>query len=569
MTESAVVRRIGHLILILGPITTLLISPFSSYDPINLIKLLAVVSISFGIMGLIFSQGLRAINLIAPSLLWTSVSFIAWLFVVFFTSGAPLNQQFWGAFGRGTGLLTYLSLIFVLIGSSLISNVNVYQKIVFSIVWTSIPVTIYALIQSFGKDPIQWSVMQPFATLGNINFSSAFFGLASICSTAIILSKGLNTFVRIGLAALIVTDLVIVYQTGSIQGIMIYFAGLGVIIYFLLRGSSRLSSLQYPYLILGLVVFALTSLGLKNIGPMSRFVFGDTVLYRFDYWFAGWAMTLRSPIIGLGMDSYGDWYRETRGEIATLRTIPDRITNTAHNIYLDISSSGGFPLLILYLFILFIAGRAAIRLLRSDRSFDPVFVALFAAWIAYLIQAAISINQIGVGIWGWIFTGAIIGYERAKSASTIIKKEAQSKGSTSKSKQANNSGPRQLPAKTALTGLATFAVGFSLAFLPFNADREFRRVIASGSAEATLQSARQLGATASHYERALDLAMTSGDSQIARVIADEILEKYPRNFMAWRVKQVLVDSSLAERIAATEKLKELDPYNNTIPEVQP
>jgi hypothetical protein len=268
-------------------------------------------------------------------------------------------------------------------------------------------------------------------------------------------------------------------------------------------------------------------------------------------------MTIKNPIFGVGLDSYGDWYRELRGEIATLRTEPDRITNTAHNIYLDISASGGFPLILAYLVILGYALQSAIRVLRREKAFNPYFVALFATWIAYLIQAAISINQIGVGIWGWLFSGALIGYEIA----------TRERESSSLPRRSTNS-LSQIPASVALLGMIGFVAGFLLAFIPFNADAKFKDALQSGSSVEQFAQAKALGATAYHMELALDAALKANSEPLVEEVTRELLNRYPRDFMAWRVRQALVSSLPEEREEAYSKLKELDPFNPNITPIE-
>jgi hypothetical protein len=355
---------------------------------------------------------------------------------------------------------------------------------------------------------------------------------------------------------MVVTDLFIILETGSIQGFMIYIAGMGFAGFFFVRAYKPLRILQIPYLFLGLAGFTITALALNNVGPLARFVFGETILFRFDYWYAGWAMTTKNPLIGVGLDSYGDWYREVRGEIATQRTTPDRITNTAHNIYLDISASGGFPLILAYLVLLGYSLRAAWLLMRRNRGFDPYFVALFSTWIAYLIQAAISINQIGVGIWGWLFTGALIGYEIATREDSTSRNERKSRSESS-----------QLPAAVALLGILGGGVGFLLAFLPFNADAKFKDALQSGNPVDQFTSATALGATAFHMELALDSALKANDEVLAGEIVEELLSRYPRDFMGWQVRQVLASTRPEDRERAYERLKEMDPFNPNIQRV--
>jgi O-antigen ligase len=556
LSYTPVLSRIATLLLVVGPFTTLAISPSSNYDPINLIKLIFVVSCAFSILLL----GSSIYSGLFPRLdktIWIVVGFfVFWMIMVFALNDSPINQQFWGVFGRNTGLLNYLSLVLILLGVALVQERRFYEKLVLALVLTAVPTTVYALIQLAGRDPIGWSVMAPFATLGNINFSSAFFGLASVCSTVIIFKPKLSVTLRLALVVLVVTDLLIVLETGSIQGFMIYLAGIGVAGYSVVRNKRPLRIFRLPYIIIGLITFVLTALALKNLGPLARFVFGDSILFRFDYWFAGWAMTLKNPLLGVGLDGYGDWYRDARGEIATLRTIPDRITNTAHNIYLDISASGGFPLLFAYLGLLFFAGRAAFRVFKREQHFNPYFVAIFSAWVAYLIQAAISINQIGVGIWGWLFTGALIGYERIESAEVDEKDQ----------KKRSRSQFTQMPASAALLGLLGAAVGFTLAFIPFNADSKFKDAMAVGDPLGQFAAAKSLGATAFHMELALDASVKANNETLAGEIVNELLNRYPRDFMGWRLKQVLASSTPQERVEAYQMLRTLDPYN---PDIKP
>ena len=107
--------------------------------------------------------------------------------------------------------------------------------------------------------------------------------------------------------------------------------------------------------------------------------------------------------------------------ISTLRTGPDRTANTAHNIFLDISSNGGIPLITGYLLIVLIAFSFGIKSIRSNPT--PHNIALFTSWIGFLIFSTISINQVGVGIWGWLFTGLLIGKSKFNKIETTSAKK--------------------------------------------------------------------------------------------------------------------------------------------------
>ena len=104
--------------------------------------------------------------------------------VFFFTlslifSGAPFVQQFWGVFGRNTGFLTYFCLITIFLALIIFENLSFFKKIYLTLVFTSLPVTIYCLVQYANLDPINWSAKHVFATFGNTNFLSAFLGMGA------------------------------------------------------------------------------------------------------------------------------------------------------------------------------------------------------------------------------------------------------------------------------------------------------------------------------------------------------------------------------------------------------
>jgi hypothetical protein len=75
----------------------------------------------------------------------------------------------------------------------------------------------------------------------------------------------------------------------------------------------------------------------------------------------------------------------------------------------------------------------AIRELKTLRNFDPFFAVLLAIWVGFSAQLLISINQIGVAVWGWIATGLLIGYhnrdrELSESSNSIQSKTKKIRG---------------------------------------------------------------------------------------------------------------------------------------------
>jgi hypothetical protein len=139
-------------------------------------------------------------------------------------------------------------------------------------------------------------------------------------------------------------------------------------------------------------------------------------------------MAKMNPWSGVGMDSYGDWYRRARDEQAMILPGPGIVTNAAHNVPLDLLAYGGWPLFISYFLIVSLSAIAVFKLIFSSRDYNWVTVGLVVGWTCYHVQSIISINQIGLAVWGWIFNGAVIAYERSlRTSALILKKVSQNK----------------------------------------------------------------------------------------------------------------------------------------------
>ena len=550
-------QRISKLLIWVAPLATLAISPWSNFDPINLIKMLVVSSVGFATAGILLGNFKKYKKDEIHKLFWiASILFLICLFSTFIFSGAPIPQQIWGQFGRSTGLVAYISLIFVTLGASSIQHRTFHEKLVKSLFLTTIPMTAYCLLQIANLDPIKWSSYAPFGTLGNINFLSAFFGISSVALFSLLLEQSIKLTKKLAYIFLIIVDLVIVVTTGSIQGFMIFVAGAGLALMFYILKSEKFKSFAKVYLILAFVGFLLTALGLSNLGPLAKYIFQPSVIYRTDYWHAGWVMTVQHPFFGVGLDSYGDWYRQVRGEISTIRTDPNRISNTAHSIFLDISSNGGFPLLVAYLSIVLIAFFVGIRKIKLMTKYDSIYVAIFSAWLAYQIQSFISINQIGVGIWGWLFTGAIISYPLETHNSVNISTSKIKKSKSKLQKISNDLSPA-----TSLLAILGFLIGFFLAFIPLNADAKFKAANNKLDGVALIAAIRTIGSTSFHAENAMNAFIKSNLAPQAKEVTDYLLENYPRDFAGWGARAVLNSSTPEQKAEAMKKLKELDPFN--------
>jgi hypothetical protein len=411
----------------------------------------------------------------------------------------------------------------------------------------------YGVIQAIDADPFNW--VNPFSPvfgfLGNPNFQSSLLGMLGAMVFAQLFVQGLKLHFKALIGAYLLVTLYVIKETDSQQGFLVLVLGIGVVVgLYVLQLSKRLGM---AYGLLSVLGFFVVLFGTLNKGPLASLLYKDSVTYRGDYWSAGWTMTVNHPIFGVGIDSYGDWYRRSRTLAATVRRGPDTTANTAHNVFLDISSNGGFPLVAIYCALMILVVISAVKVLKRSTKFDPAFASLFAGWVAFQSQSVISINQIGLAMWGWVFSGLIIGYEintrSAVVAPTVVKKGRV----TNKQTQAS--------AASVVAVFISFLLGVLIAMPPYLASTKFKSAMESGNATMVEDSAylwpldpvRMIQAAGLLYDSKLP-------AQALTVVADAT-KKFPDYYGTWAILYQLAEATPEQKAAALVQMKRLDPLN--------
>jgi hypothetical protein len=225
---------------------------------------------------------------------------------------------------------------------------------------------------------------------------------------------------------------------------------------------------------------------------------------------------------------------------------------------IDFFAFGGFPLLISYLGMIVLAGIASFKIIRKSRKYDPVFVAMFVGWTCYQVQSLISINQVGLAIWGWILTGALIAYEKVNRDIIPDSNIPTNKGGKSKSVQSAAVFSPQL-----IAGIGA-VIGLLIAVPPLSADTKWRSALDSKDAIkvlASLEPGYLNPSDSQRYAQAVQLFGSSNLLDQAHQIALKGTEFNPDYFDAWRLLYALTNSTDEEKALALENMKRLDPLN--------
>jgi hypothetical protein len=264
---------------------------------------------------------------------------------------------------------------------------------------------------------------------------------------------------------------------------------------------------------------------------------------------------MEHPFFGVGLDSFGDWYRRARTVEATLRRGPDVVSNAAHNVLLDLSSNGGFPLLIIYLFMMVLVVAAAIKVVKRTAGFEPVFAGLVAVWIAYQAQSIISLNQLGLAVWGWIISGLIIGYEINTREVEVVQKQGP------KGKSASAMATQKVLPATAVGIFVGLLVGLALGVPTLNTATKYKTGLESGDAITVQKIASIWPQDAS---RSAQIALILNENKLpeqALAVVQDAKGKFPDSYDVWKVLASLPNAPAADIAAAKAQMKRLDPNN--------
>jgi O-antigen ligase len=472
-----------------------------------------------------------------------SAGFIGWSAVALFASKINLIDGVFGVTGRQTGFLAYLALIVLMLSAVLASSAYLQNKLVLLLIVAGLVSGLYGVLQTLGGDPFDWiNPYSPvFGFFGNPNFQASFMGMAAVAAVALGLKSSEKLLVRIGFLAFVLLALFNIYKSKSQQGYLVFLAGVVVVGYLCVRGNSKLKKLSLVYVVASVVGFVAVLLDILQKSPWSSILYKESVTFRGDFWRAGSKMTLDNPVFGVGLDGYRDHYRASRDLVTSLRPGSDAMTDSAHNVFLDISSGGGFPLLIIYVFLVGLTVFSAIKVIRRSTGFDVGFAAVLGVWVAYLAQSVISINQLGLAVWGWVLMGMIIGYE-------INTRE-------------------KIEVKSVKSAYPTVAIGLGLIIglgvgLPLMvADATFRSTVKAGDVLKIEASVRQWPQSVTRMTLAAQILREGNLPERSIVIAREAVEFNPMNFEAWKELSLQPNTTESERVQALETMKKLDPFN--------
>jgi O-antigen ligase len=578
MLEKSAEKLVSRFFLIGVSLSTVFVLP-NVFDPANAPKLFVLGAFAGGIgaIALVFGRKLlwsQSRGLLIASLVFLLVSLNSVL-----QSASPLSQSIYGVHARNTGFLTYLFLLIITLGASLISDQKSFRNISVAMFIAGAANIFYSAIVIVSGDFLTWDNPANYVLgfFGNTNFMGAFLGMFIAGALGWVFGPNLKLWQRIGLILISLLAFYEAIETVAVQGIVVSAAGIFIVGFYFIRGKTKGVSLISIYSFVGVILGILAILGSLQKGPLAQIIYKSTVSIRGQYWYAGIEMGKANPFSGVGFDAYGDYYRFFRSIKATTTTLnPNTVTNAAHNVVIDFFASGGWPLLLSYLAILLIAFIALVKVTFRSRTYDPKFVAIASVWLCYQLQSIISINQIGLAIWGWVLSGALVAYERVtRPVSSAVNSSSNNAQGKSFGRNAKVKNTEQVFTPQLVAGIGV-AIGALLAVPPLASDMNLKSVtdpINLQTIDQQLKSSYFKPTNSFQLANAVVAFESRQAYDLAYTYAKRAVEFNPNDFQSWRLLLSISKSSEAEKELAFETMKRLDPRNpelvQTVPEVQP
>ena len=540
---------------IIGAFVTFVISPNTNLDPINIIKFFFLfvgagyLLADYKQVVFRFKSGTKTYRYFVVS----TLAIVLFQFIGLFVSDASLTSQIFGVFGRNTGFLTYLALaILVLLASTLENSRQVREVIKYLLIVASFEI-LYGLFQFANIDPYSWKNLynRIIGTLGNPNFSSAFFGIVASLMIPYIFEKSLKPRMRLIALLAIGVLFFLTVASDSWQGTGLILVSASIYFLTFLRSMHKARTFAYLIGLIYLGISVLAIRGFQGDGPFGTFLNKPTFTIRIDYWRTAINTIKHNLFFGVGSDNFGDWFRLMRDEETVKRIGIGVTTNSAHNVVLDIMANTGLLAGALYLSVVFlILWKALPRLWRAETLDNKVFLPIFLGWFAYFIQSMVSINQIGVGVWGWILQGLMVALVLNEKNFMFTEIEV-----IDKTKRKSD---KTLPAPSLLR-IITTPIFIVIAAIPLYSDAKLISSLKSGNENKVYSAVTGFPLDPSRLNFATQTFSQNKLPEIALKSAKFTVDHFPNNYDAWDLLRQVTNKQ-SDRDLAEVNMKRLDPY---------
>ena len=554
--------------LLLGTSAITLYFNTKAADPFNSMKLILLLIIAGWLSGHLINAYKKDLKLSIKNdyfILSLVVIFMSTLFISTLLTDVKI-VGFLGDTQRKNGFLGYFGLVIIFLYASKSIN-SFYVLRLFNVIrYVGLVLGTYGLMQIFGKDFVTWN--NPYnsmiSTLGNPNFASSILAVLSSITVLTLLLKNNSKFqILISIIVFLVSAFAII-KSKSIQGLLVY----AVIIIFFASVYTYMNYQKIGVLVvLGSTTLLVVSiLGMLQKGPLQSLLYKDSLSVRGFYWRAGLQMFLDKPLTGVGVDRYASYFKELREVGYPLRYGYEITSSNAHNTYIQLFATAGIFVGLAYLLLNLYIFKLGLSLIRNSESEDQkVALILLSAWVGFQAQSFISIDNIGVSVWGWLLGGSIVALAQRHK---LLSKSVNSTSNLQKRKNIAEINLFQ-PLISTIFLIPILIVSFYV--LKSETDTfNMRSYFSPNDMSTSAISPKYANAVLSNplsepylkFQAAIQL-YESGNTELATSAIKKLSELDPRNleFLNALVLISEKNGNLGQSISYRKEIKKLDPWN--------
>ncbi len=393
---------------------------FLANDPVSLPKVVAFLALSgFSLAMLCVSVVLGEAQVRWHPLLWLLVALVGWAGVSTLFSTSPALSV-WGAYLRNEGLVAIFGYgLVVFLAIQFVRSTRDLRTVMVVAVVSGCLVSAYALLQSWGFDPIQWSdaAGRVWSTFGNADMLGNYlvFPLALALGLALSSARTRLRFVWWSAVALIAVALWLTETRGAWIAASASVLCMAWVGWQQARRASRGRRIAFGAVALALVTGTVAAIAFVQRGRLAGSSALPSVLARASngrtvIWLTGLRGWLAHPITGWGPDGFGrafesavgaDWYSLVAAGFGS--------ADNAHNFLVQALVTLGIPGLVLTVWALGYAVIQGFRGLPSAKGASRVLLlACWAALIGLIVALTLGVSTPEVSVWLWLTVGLLL-----------------------------------------------------------------------------------------------------------------------------------------------------------------
>lgn len=161
--------------------------------------------------------------------------------------------------------------------------------------------------------------------------------------------------------------------------------------------------------VLGTVAAGLVVAGMLGQGPGAGLADQESTRLRAVYWGVAVEMAVDQPVLGVGPDRYQEWFRAHRDADDAAREPLAKQPDAAHDVVLHLFATGGVGAGLTFVAVMVLGSALVVRRWRAPPGSSPwLFGAIAGAWVAYHVQALVSLDTAPLLALHWWLLGALV-----------------------------------------------------------------------------------------------------------------------------------------------------------------